>query len=117
MFKEKIPIYEQIKNIIMDNILSGTWEEGDKIPSIRNFALEFGVNPNTVMNALKELQQKKILENKRGIGNIVCIGVVEEILKDKKEKFCDEKLNEVIKESKILKINLNELKDIIEKKW
>ncbi|BDU50820.1 GntR family transcriptional regulator [Haliovirga abyssi] len=117
MFKKKVPIYEQIKSIIIDNILSGVWKEGDKIPSIRNFALEFGVNPNTIMNALKDLQQKKILENKRGIGNIVCDGVVEKILRDKKEKFCNEKLNEVIKEAKILKINLNELKDEIESKW
>ena len=74
MFKDNTPIFEQIKEHIINNIVKGIWKEGEMIPSVRVFALEMGVNPNTVMNALKDLQRDGIIENKRGIGNVITEG-------------------------------------------
>ena len=67
-FKENQAIYLQIANRFFENILKKKWDSGDKIPSIRDMAVEFEVNPNTTMRTFNYLQDKGIIYNKRGIG-------------------------------------------------
>lgn len=117
MFKENVPIYEQIKEIIKGNIIKNVWKEGEKIPSVREFASELEVNPNTVMNALKDLQREGILENKRGIGNIIQDGVAKKISAEMKEEFCIVKLVEIIKDAKRLGISISEFNKNVEELW
>ncbi len=63
-FNEKQAIYLQIASIVCDTILEGKWKV-DKIPSVRELAVDLQVNPNTVMRAYDHLQQEQILMNKR----------------------------------------------------
>lgn len=117
MFDDNIPIFTQIIEIIKNNIIKGNWKEEEKIPSVRKFAMELEVNPNTVMNALKELQREEILENKRGIGNIVMKGAREKIIKAAREDFFNNSLNDLVDKAKIIDVDKGELFEAIDKIW
>lgn len=69
--EDNMPIYMQIMNRIRDAIASGELEAGDKVPSVREFASEFEVNPNTMQRALMELEREGILVSERAIGRFV----------------------------------------------
>lgn len=69
--EDNMPIYMQIMNRIRDAIASGELAAGDKVPSVREFASEFEVNPNTMQRALMELEREGILVSERAIGRFV----------------------------------------------
>ena len=69
--EDNMPIYMQIMNRIRDAIASGELAAGDKVPSVREFASEFVVNPNTMQRALMELEREGILVSERAIGRFV----------------------------------------------
>lgn len=69
--EDNMPIYMQIMNSIRDAIASGELAAGDKVPSVREFASEFEVNPNTMQRALMELEREGILVSERAIGRFV----------------------------------------------
>mgnify|MGYP002508052556 FL=1 len=65
------PIYQQIIESIIGNIISGTLSPGDKLPSVRDYAVQVGVNANTMQRVFKELEQMEVTETKRGQGSFV----------------------------------------------
>ena len=69
--EDNMPIYMQIMNRRRDAIASGELAAGDKVPSVREFASEFEVNPNTMQRALMELEREGILVSERAIGRFV----------------------------------------------
>lgn len=75
-----VPIYSQIRNGIVGEIASGRLKNGDKLPSIRQFAKDFEVNPMTVNKAYTILKQEKFIEIDRRIGAIVSVKCDEEII-------------------------------------
>ena len=70
-FQKKDAIYLQIANLMCERILLKEWQENDRIPSVRELAVDMEVNPNTVMRAYAFLQEQGIIFNKRGIGYFV----------------------------------------------
>ncbi|MGG1638767.1 GntR family transcriptional regulator [Paenibacillus sp. NRS-1760] len=70
-FDNNLPIYLQIMNYIKKEIVMGRLKAGDKIPAVRELALELQINPNTVQRALQELERENIVETKRGLGRYV----------------------------------------------
>ncbi|MCT4486467.1 GntR family transcriptional regulator [Levilactobacillus parabrevis] len=70
-FDDKIPIYYQIKNHIYHEIITGTLQPGEKLPSVRQLAVDVTANVNTVQRALSEMIAAGIIESKRGRGNFV----------------------------------------------
>ncbi|KAB8131311.1 GntR family transcriptional regulator [Gracilibacillus oryzae] len=70
-FRTDKPIYLQIADQIIQEIISGKKHTGDKLPSVRELALEEGVNPNTIQRVYRELEGKKIAVTKRGQGTFV----------------------------------------------
>lgn len=65
------PIYQQLIDRIMGDILRGTLSAGQKLPSVRDYAVEAGVNANTMQRVYKELEQLEITETRRGQGSFV----------------------------------------------
>ncbi|WP_206911488.1 hypothetical protein IGL98_002213 [Enterococcus sp. DIV0840] len=65
------PIYLQIMDFIIQQIISGKLEPGDKVKAVREMAVELATNPNTVQRALQELEREDILFSKRGLGRFV----------------------------------------------
>lgn len=70
-FDKNVPIYLQIIEEIKGDIFSGKLKENDKVASVRELALRFGVNPNTIQKALTELEREGLLRSERAIGRFV----------------------------------------------
>jgi GntR family transcriptional regulator len=70
-FSSSTPIYLQIMDLIRLAVITGAWHPGDKIASVRDLALEYGVNPNTVQRALSELEREGLLYAERTSGRFV----------------------------------------------
>lgn len=70
-FNENKPIYLQITDAIVDGVISGEYPEGERLPSVREYAVKVEVNANTVMRSYEWLQQQRVIFNKRGIGFFV----------------------------------------------
>lgn len=70
-FKDGVPIYTQIIDEMTMRIASGAYEPGDKLPSVRDLAVDAGVNPNTMQRALAELERKGLVYSERTSGRFV----------------------------------------------
>lgn len=108
-FTENKSIYLQITEFVSEQILRNKWQKEEKIPSVRDLAVELQVNPNTVMRAYDFLQQQGIIYNRRGIGNHVSPDAPERILAERKEKFLKSELPLIFKNMILLGIGLDEL--------
>ena len=89
-------------------ILNDKFKIGEKIMSVREMAIEVGVNPNTVMRSYELLQSKNII-NKRGIGFNVAENAKEIILEEQKKQFIEEELPEIIKKIKMFGISIEDI--------
>ncbi len=70
-FSSNVPIYIQIMNDVKLKIVSGVWEAGQRLQSVRELAVEFSVNPNTMQKALSELEREGLLYAERTSGRYV----------------------------------------------
>lgn len=71
VFDENIPIYLQIMDLIKQRICAGQIVMGDKLPSVRDMAVELRVNPNTIQRAYQELEREGMVFTQRGMGTFV----------------------------------------------
>ena len=108
-FKENKPIYLQIADRIMDEILNSTYPEGERIPSVREYAAMVEVNANTVVKSFDFLQNNEIIFNKRGLGYFVAEGAVQKIISNRKNTFLNDELPEMFVKLKQLDISMNEV--------
>lgn len=107
-FRDNEAIYLQIAAFVGDNILIEKWIE--KIPSVRELAVDLQVNPNTVMRAYEFLQVKEVIINKRGIGLFVASQAKEKLKSYRKEKFLGQELPEFFRNISLLEISIDEIK-------
>ncbi len=114
-FKQDRAIYLQIADHITENILSGKWKENDRVPSVRDLAVNIEVNPNTVMRTFNYLQDKGIIYNQRGIGYFISESAVNKTRDLERESFINEQLPQVFKTMDLLGIGISEIKEIYEK--
>ena len=84
------PIYRQLRDRGVHMILDGVLQEGDPLPSVRNVASEYRVNPLTVLKAYQELVDEDLVETRRGLGMFVKAGARALLLKGEREKFLTE---------------------------
>ena len=84
------PIYRQLRDRGVHMILDGVLKEGDPLPSVRNVAAEFRVNPLTVLKAYQHLVDEDLVEMKRGLGMFVKPGARDVLLKGERQKFLKE---------------------------
>src|SRR5437773_3874988 len=84
------PIYRQLRERVVAMILDGVLNEGDPLPSVRNVAAEYRVNPITVLKAYQELVDDDLVEKKRGLGMFVKHGAHDVLLAAERQKFLSE---------------------------
>jgi len=84
------PIYRQLRDRVVDMILDGVLKDGDPLPSVRNVAAEFRVNPLTVLKSYQELVDQELVEKRRGLGMFVKTGARDVLLKAERQKFLTE---------------------------
>ena len=79
-FRESQAIYLQIADFVCEKILLKEWKAEERIPAVRELAIQLEVNPNTVMRTYEFLQQQEIIYNQRGIGYFVAQGAIKNAL-------------------------------------
>lgn len=102
------PLYQQIKEQIIDAILKGELTEGDPLPSIRSFANDIKVSVLTIRRVYDELEQEGFTTSQVGIGTFVSKGNVE-LLRDSKRHMVEKRMQELIDTAKALNITKEEL--------
>lgn len=108
-FSQPKGIYQQIAEQMQDRILQGEWLEGERIPSIRELAVEIGVNPNTVTKTYQSLTDLGVIETQRGRGYFVADGARRRILDALREEFVREDLPQVFRRMQLLDFSIDEL--------
>jgi GntR family transcriptional regulator len=84
------PIYRQIRDRVVAMILDGVLKEGDPLPSVRNVAAEYRVNPLTVLKGYQQLVDEGLVETKRGRGMFINEGARDLLLQGERQKFVAE---------------------------
>ena len=84
------PIYRQLRDRVVAMILDGVLNEGDSLPSVRNVAAEFRVNPLTVMKGYQQLVDEQLVETRRGLGMFINPGARALLLQGERQKFLAE---------------------------
>ena len=103
------PIYRQLKDRIVGMVLDGLLKPGDALPSVRQIAADFQLNPITVMRAYQELADATLVEKRRGIGMYVTDGAREKLLVSERERFLREEWPQLLERIQRLGMNLKEL--------
>ena len=112
IFSNDKPIYIQMADRLCDEILSGVYQDDDRIPSVREYAVLLEVNTNTAVKAYEQLAREEVIYNKRGLGYFVTPGAKKQILKVRKQEFMKEKLPELFRQMQLLGITLEDVKDV-----
>src|SRR5437016_14362704 len=84
------PIYRQLRDRVVAMILDGVLKEGDPLPSVRNVAAEYRVNPLTVLKGYQQLVDEGLVEARRGLGMFINAGARRLLLKGERQKFLAE---------------------------
>ena len=106
------PLYQQIKEQIIDAILKGERVEGDPLPSIRAFANDLKVSVLTIRRVYDDLEKEGFVNSQVGIGTFVSTSNVE-LLRDSKRRLVEQKMLEMIQTAKSLGITQQELNDMM----
>lgn len=114
-FNTNKAIYLQICDGICERIISGGLAPDERIPSVREYGAEIGVNPNTVMRSYEKLTSEGIIYNRRGIGYFISPDARETVLKEQKREFIENEWPGIMKKIHLLGIDPQELIIFIEK--
>ena len=83
------PIYRQLRDKVAAMILEGSLADGDALPSVRNVAAEFTLNPLTVLKGYQQLVDERLVEKRRGRGMFVTPGARAQLMKGEKQRFLE----------------------------
>ncbi|MGC3978908.1 MAG: GntR family transcriptional regulator [Paludibacteraceae bacterium] len=113
-FKAKKGIFQQIADNISHQILEGKLFLGERVPSVRDLAVEFEVNRNTLLRTYSMLEESGIIVNKRGIGFFVSENAIDIIRENEKKEFFTYDLPDFIRKVQILKLNESDLSGLLD---
>jgi GntR family transcriptional regulator len=109
IWNDNTPIYRQLKDRVVAMILDGVLSPGDALPSVRQVAADFQLNPITVSKAYQELVDEQLVDKRRGLGMYVTEGAREVLLKSERERFLREDWPLLLERIKRLGLNLETL--------
>jgi len=95
-WSDDLPIYRQLRDRVVAMILEGVLGDGDALPSVRNVAAEYRLNPLTVLKGYQELVDEGLVEKKRGRGMFVTDGARGQLLKDERQRFIEKEWPSVL---------------------
>ncbi|MBR4426201.1 MAG: GntR family transcriptional regulator [Spirochaetales bacterium] len=104
-FDQNKPIYLQICDALCEQILDGRLSPEDRIPSVREYGADIGVNPNTVARSYEKLTDSGIIYTKRGLGYFVTAEARENVLQIQKKRFLEEEVPAFLRKMKLLEID------------
>lgn len=108
-WNEDQPIYRQLRDRVITMILEDILGDGDALPSVRNVAAEYRLNPLTVLKGYQELVDEGLVEKKRGRGMFVTEGARKRLMKDERQKFVDVEWPKIVETIERLGLSAEEL--------
>jgi GntR family transcriptional regulator len=108
-WNDNTPIYRQLRDRVVAMILDGVLKEGDALPSVRNVAAEYRVNPLTVLKGYQELVDEGLVETRRGRGMFINTGARNLLLAGERQKFLGEEWPRIYATIQRLGLNAEEL--------
>ena len=108
-WSDDLPIYRQLRDRVVAMILEGVLGDGDALPSVRNVAAEYRLNPLTVLKGYQELVDEGLVEKKRGRGMFVTDGARQQLLKDERQRFIEKEWPRVLETIERLGLDAGEL--------
>lgn len=106
---DDVPIYRQLRERIVQLILEESLVPGDALPSVRQVAADYRINPLTVSKAYQELSEENIVEKRRGLGLYVNEGAKEQLKSQMRQQFLDEEWPRVLKRIALLDLSAADL--------
>lgn len=115
-WSDSAPIYRQLKDRVVAMMLDGVLKPGDALPSVRQVAAEYQLNPITVSRAYQELADEQLVEKRRGLGMYVTDGANARLLQSERERFLREEWPLVMERIQRLGLKIEELLNA-KQKW
>lgn len=103
-FDSNKPIYLQILDTICEKILDGSLAPDGRIPSVREYGAQLGVNPNTIMRTYEILTNDGIIYNKRGLGYFISPDAREKVLEIRRKDFLENAVPKIRRQMQLLGI-------------
>ena len=110
------PIYRQLRDRVVHMILEGALKEGDPLPSVRNVAADYRLNPLTVLKSYQQLVDEELVEKRRGLGMYVVQGARELLLKEERRRFVNDEWPKIEATIRRLGLKPHDLLNAIEHK-
>src|SRR5512146_2786465 len=110
-WNENQPIYRQLRDKVVAMILEGTLADGDALPSVRNVAAEFSLNPLTVLKGYQQLVDEGLVEKRRGRGMFVTAGARARLMTDERQRFLADEWPRVLERIERLGLDPTDLLD------
>lgn len=108
-WNDNAPIYRQLKERVIGMMLDGILKAGDALPSVRQVAAEYQLNPITVSKAYQELVDEQLVEKRRGLGMYITDGASEKLLASERERFMREEWPAMLERIARLGLNIDQL--------
>lgn len=108
-WNDNTPIYRQLKDRVIGMMLDGALKAGDPLPSVRQVAAQYQLNPITVSRAYQELVDDNLVEKRRGIGMYVSEGASEKLLASERERFVREEWPAMMERIRRLGLDVEQL--------
>lgn len=112
-WNDKQPIYRQLRDLVADRIMDGSFPEGEAVPSVRQVASDYKINHLTVGKAYQELVDGGLLEKRRGLGMFVRSGACGALTTNEKQQFIDEEVPAFLDRAEVLGMNIQEVVDLL----
>ncbi|RCX21527.1 GntR family transcriptional regulator [Fontibacillus phaseoli] len=112
-FDDSQPIFQQIAQMIEDDILNGTYREDDQIISMAQFASTFQINPATAVKGIALLVNEGVLYKKRGLGMFVAAEAKQIIMEKRRNRFYDDLIMKLLDEADKLELTTEDIIDMI----
>src|SRR5512134_446428 len=108
-WSDSAPIYRQLKDRVIAMMLDGVLKPGDALPSVRQVAAEYQLNPITVSRAYQELADEALVEKRRGLGMYMTDGAREKLLASERERFLQEEWPAMVERINRLGLDIEKL--------
>lgn len=105
-WNDKQPIYRQLRSLVVERIMDGSFAEGEAVPSVRQVASDYQINHLTVGKAYQELVDTGLLEKRRGLGMFVKAGARVSLTNNEQQKFIDEEVPAFIERVQVLGMDM-----------
>lgn len=112
IFNNTQPIYLQILEMVYQKILRGEWTPSERIPSVRDLAVLYEVNPNTVMRTYERLQQEEIIFNRRGMGYYLSPDAIARINQYARSEFIHAELPKIFEKMRAFALSPEEINQL-----